>query len=358
MKQAVVDANGQVVVRDVQKPGLSANGVLTQTLYSVISTGTEAWIVQGRNEASGPRQEEALGNSNCGKVLEVGPDCARPAVFEKRGPLQQREFQVGPGELVACGGLQMASHSEYCSVPRNMFATVPAGVEPVEAAFATLGAVSMYGVRKGRIELGDRVVVVGTGLLGQMAGQLARINGGHVMMIGHRNERRLELARRLGAERVLLSSQEDPVAAVLDYTEGYGADVVLMCAAPKGAGTLGQCLDMVRKSGRIVMVGLAEIEFPFNQWQRKEAELLVSRAYGPGRHDPEYEDMGIDYPFRFVRWTLNRNMQEFMHLVSQKRMDVKSLISHTFPIEEAAAALDLVVNQHEEFVSVVLEYEV
>ena len=343
MKQIVVDSPGQAVVQEVDRPGLRENGVLTQTLCSVISTGTEGWAVKGRSGSDKQPQAEVLGHSNCGKVLEVGPDCAKP---------------IEIGDLVACSGLRMATHGEYCSVPRNMFAPVPAGVEPEEAAFTTLGSNSLHGVRQGRIALGDVVVVVGTGPIGQMAAQLARLSGGRVIVIGHGNEKRLALARKLGAGRALLSSQDDPVEAVLDYTEGLGADVVLMCAAPKGAGTMSQCLDMVRKNGRIVVVGLAELEFPFGQWQAKEAELLVSRAYGPGRHDPDYEEKGIDYPSNFVRWTLNRNMQQILRLLAQKRLDVKSLISHTFPIEEAAAAFDLVVNHHEEVVSVVLKYEV
>ncbi|MAG37012.1 MAG: hypothetical protein CL878_12320 [Dehalococcoidia bacterium] len=341
MKQVVVHGAGQVGLSEVAKPSLRANGVLTQTLYSVISTGTEAWTVEGQAGAD-QRPNQVLGHSNCGRVLEVGPDCAKPVV---------------PGDLVACSGMQMATHGEYCSVPRNMFAPVPAGVEPVEAAFATLGSNSMHGVRQGRIELGDKVVVVGTGPIGQMAAQLARLSGGRAMVIGHGNEMRLELARRLGAEEVLLSSEADPVEAVMGYTEGLGADVVLMCAAPKGSGIMGQCLDMVRKNGRIVVVGLAELDFPFVQWQRKEAELLVSRAYGPGRHDPSYEEKGIDYPSNYVRWTLNRNMQEFLQLLAEKKVDVKSLISHTFPIGEAEAAFDQVVNHRDEVVSVVLQYD-
>ena len=342
MRKVVVDGRGQVTVEEGARPGLRSNGVVTRTLYSLINTGTETGIVRSRRDAAEPQPPEVLGCSNCGRVVEVGPRCGKPAAA---------------GDLVAGGGLQMAWHGDYCSIPRNLFAPVPAGVEPEEAAFTTLGTDSMHGVRQGRIGLGDRVVVLGTGLIGQMAAQLARLNGGHVMVVGHRNEMRLELARRLGAERVLLNSGEDAVEAVLDFTAGLGADVVLMCAAPQGPGTLEQCLEMVRKNGRVVVVGLAELEIPFLPWQRKEAEFLVSRAYGPGRHDPLYEEEGVDYPYNFVRWTLNRNMEEFLLLVAQKKLDVKSLISHTFPVADAAAAFDLVVDRHEEIVSVLLKYE-
>lgn len=340
MKQVVTDRPGQVRVRDVQKPSLRANGVLTQTLYSVISTGTEAWTVR-RTSDRGEQPLQIIGHSNCGQVLEVGPACAKP---------------VEAGGLVACSGMEMATHGEYCSVPRNMFAPVPNGVGADEAAFTTLGCNSLHGVRQGRIALGDKVVVLGTGPIAQMAAQLARLNGGRVIVVGHRNEKRLELARRLGAEKVLLGSAVDPVDAVLHYTNGLGADVVLMCAAPKASGMMGQCLDMVRKNGRIVVVGLAELDFPFVQWQRKEAELLISRAYGPGRHDPSYEEEGIDYPSNYVRWTLNRNMEEFLQLLAEKRVDVKSLISHIFPIEDAKKAFDVVLNEPDEVISVVLKY--
>ena len=176
------------------------------------------------------------------------------------------------------------------------------------------------------------------------------------MVVGNNNERRVELASKLGAEVVVLAASEEPVKAVAKFTDGMGADVVLMCAAPSGKGVMGQCLEMVRKNGRIVVVGLTELEFKFLEWHRTEAELLISRAYGPGRHDPEYEEKGIDYPFNFVRWTLNRNMQEFLPLVAQKKLDIKSLISHTFPVDDAAAAFDLVVNRHDEITCVLFEY--
>ena len=340
MKTVVAEKDGAIVVQEVEPPELRPNGVLTETLFSLINTGTEAWMVRTRL-AEGEDSPEVMGCSNCGRILEVGPQCERP---------------VRAGDVVACGGQQMAIHGETCSVPRNLFVKVPEGVEPREAAFTTLGTDSMHGVRQGRIGLGDKVVVLGTGLIGQMAAQLARLSGGHVLVVGNRNERRLELAQRLGAEEVVPGGRDDAVEKVLEFTGGLGADVVLMCAAPKSQDVLSQCLEMVRKNGRVVVVGLAELEIPFVPWQRKECEFLVSRAYGPGRHDPEYEQKGIDYPYNFVRWTLNRNMEEFLQLVAQRRMDVASLISHTFPIEEAAAAYDLVVNHHDDITCVLIEY--
>ncbi len=340
MKRVTVDAAGKVDVQEADSPELRPNGILTRSLFSLINTGTEVYIVGNRPQGDSD-DVEILGCSNCGRVVEVGLEC---------------EGSVKPGDLVACGGLQMATHGEICSVPRQMFSAVPDGVDPQDAAFTTLGTDSMHGVRQGRVGLGDRVVVLGTGLIGQMAAQMARLSGGHVLVVGNSNERRLELALRLGAEEVALAGREDPVEAVLRFSDGRGADVVLMCAAPSGKGVMGQCLDMVRKNGRVVVVGLAELEFPFLQWHRTEAELMISRAYGPGRHDPEYEEKGIDYPYNFVRWTLNRNMQEFLKLVAQKKLDVHSLISHTFAVEEAEAAFDQVVNRHDEITSVLLEY--
>ena len=342
MKQAFVDGRGQVVVREVEQPELRRNGVLARTAYSVISIGTESGWVRDRLADPDPQgPDRPLGYSNCGEVVEIGRDCDR---------------LVERGTLIASGGTEMATHAEYCSVPRNMFAPVPPGVEPVEAALATLGINSMHGVRQGRIELGDVVVVQGTGLIGQMAAQMARLNGGHVIVIGHRNERRLALAQQLGAEKVLLSSQEDPVQAVLHYTEGLGADVVLMCAATPGRDIMTQCLGMVRKNGRGVVVGLAELDVPFYVWHRKEAELLISRAYGPGRHEPGYQERGIDYPPHFVRWTLNRNMQEFLRLVAARKLDVRSLITHVLRFEDIPAAFDLALNHYEETLGIVLRY--
>ena len=342
MKQSFLNGTGRVFVQAVEKPVLRQNGVLTRTLYSVISVGTESGWVKDRLAAPDPqRLDQALGYSNCGKVIEIGPNCDRA---------------IEPGDLVACGGIAMAPHAEFGSVPRLMFALVPPGVEPVEAAFTTLGIGAMHGVRQGRIGLGDTVVVLGTGLFGQMAAQMARLSGGRVMVIGHRNEKRLALSDRLGAERVLLSSLEDPVEAVLEFTGGLGADVVLMCAASKDPDMMAQCLSIVRKNGRVVVVGLAELDVPFYQWHRKEAELLISRAYGPGRHEPGYEEEGVDYPPHFVRWTLNRNMQAFLLLIAQKLLDVKSLITHEFPFEGISSAFDLILNRFDETLGIVLRY--
>jgi threonine dehydrogenase-like Zn-dependent dehydrogenase len=342
MRQAFVDGVGQVLVRDVPRPEPHANGVLTQTLYSVISIGTESgWVKDRLAEPDPERPDRPLGYSNCGRVVAIGPSCDKP---------------VEIGDLVVGGGLEMAAHAEYCSLPRNMFASVPIGVDPAEAALTTLGINSMHGVRQGKIELGDTVVVIGTGLIGQMAAQMARLNGGHVLVVGHRNQDRLTMARELGAERTLLSIQENPVEAVMDFTDGLGADVVLMCAATPGPAIMRQCLDMVRKNGRIVIVGLAELDVLFYQWHRKEAQLLISRAYGPGRHEPEYERGGIDYPPHFVRWTLNRNMQEFLRLVADKRLNLEWLITHKFEFEEVATAFDLILERYEETLGIVLRF--
>jgi threonine dehydrogenase-like Zn-dependent dehydrogenase len=250
----------------------------------------------------------------------------------------------------------MATHSEYCSVPRNLFAPVPPGVQAIEAAFATLGINAMHGVRQGKIGLGDTVVIVGTGLIGQLAAQLARLCGGRVIVVGYRNAQRLALAAQLGAELAILSSQQDPVQAVLDHTEGFGADVVIMCAASAETSILSQCLGMVRKNGRVVVVGLAPLEIPFYLWHRKEAELLISRAYGPGRHEPEYEEQGLDYPAHFVRWTLNRNMQEFLRLLAEKKLNVRALISHEYRLDEISSVFDDLLERAGESLGIVLRY--
>ena len=343
MRQAFVDGVGRVLVRDVAEPELRDNGVLTETLYSVISIGTESGWVKDRLAQPDPQQpDRALGYSNCGRVVAIGPSCDRP---------------IKVGDLVVGGGLEMATHAELCSLPPNMFAPVPLNVDPRHAALTTLGINSMHGVRQGRIQLGDAVAVIGTGLIGQMAAQLARLNGGHVVVLGRRNERRLAVARDLGAERAVLSSQEDPVEAVLDFTDGLGADVVLMCAATGDPEMMAQCLEMVRKNGRVVVVGLAELEIPFYQWHRKEAELLISRAYGPGRHEPEYEQEGVDYPPHFVRWTLNRNMQEFLRLIAGGRLDLEPLITHEFGFEDVPDAFDLILHRYEQTLGIVLRYD-
>jgi threonine dehydrogenase-like Zn-dependent dehydrogenase len=203
---------------------------------------------------------------------------------------------------------------------------VPAEVPFEHACFATLGSIAMNAVRTANIGLGDVVAVIGLGLVGQLVAQLAKLQGGVVIAIDLKPER-VELAQRLGADRAL-GGGTSLRAQVGALTGGRGADCVMVAAASKSPAPAQQALEICRDRGRIVIVGAVGMEFPWNDMYLKEIQLFMSRAYGPGSYDPAYEKQGHDYPFAYVRWTENRNMQEFLRLVSAGSISLAPLITH------------------------------
>jgi predicted dehydrogenase len=212
----------------------------------------------------------------------------------------------------------------------------------------------MNGVRLAEIGIGDTVAVIGMGLVGQLVAQLARCQGGRVIAIDLRQER-VDLARRLGAEHAILADDmvRERVASV---TDGRGSDLVMIAAAAKSSQPSRLALDICRDRGRMVVLGAVDLSFPWNEMYLKEVQLFMSRAYGPGSYDAHYEHGGGDYPFSYVRWTENRNMEEFLRLIECGKVDVKSLVSHTFPLEEAARAYDTILNAKSGTLAVLLGY--
>jgi predicted dehydrogenase len=207
-----------------------------------------------------------------------------------------------------------------------------------DAAFTTIGAIAMQGIRRAQVQFGDNVVVIGLGLLGQIACQILKAAGAHVIGIDIMKGR-VELAKELGAD-ICFVGGKDAVDKVLKYTDGVGVDSVIIYAATSSSEPVKQAMQMVRKKGRVVVVGAVGMELDRSPFYEKELDFLISCSYGPGRYDPLYEEKGVDYPIGYVRWTENRNMQEFLNMLSEKKVNVKRLIDHTFSIEEAANAYE------------------
>jgi len=271
--------------------------------------------------------------------------------------------EVGPGagnvrvgDKVACAGMGVSNHAEYVSVPRNLFVKLLEGISTREACEVALASCCMHGVRQGEVALGETVVVQGTGVLGQFSHQFARLFGARTIVVGDRNEMRLRVARELGADLVVNTSMQAPVEAVMDYTGGLGADVVLYCAASTSAKPIEQAMEMCIDRGTIVIVGVAEMYFPRPPFFKKELQIRIARSYGPGRYDPVYERDGIDYPIGYVRWTENRNMGEYVRLLAEGRVKVNPMITHEIPFESALDAYDLVLDHRDETLAVVLKY--
>jgi polar amino acid transport system substrate-binding protein len=257
---------------------------------------------------------------------------------------------------VACAGAAYATHAEVNYVPRNLVVPVPRrrSGEPVgfeEAAFTTLGAIALHGVRLGTPQLGDRVVVIGLGVIGLLATQILRAHGCRVLGVDL-NPARCDLARALGADDATGPTGSE--AVVSQWSGGPGADLVLVAAASSRSDPVALAAELACDKGRVVALGATGLEFPRRTSYRKELSFVVSRSYGPGRYDPAYEELGRDYPRAYVRWTERENMRAFLDLVADGRVDVRPLVSDRFTIDrgpEAYAALE-----REDVLGILIEY--
>jgi predicted dehydrogenase/threonine dehydrogenase-like Zn-dependent dehydrogenase len=280
-----------------------------------------------------------LGYSSAGVVVEVG-----------RGV---KEFVTG--DRVACAGFGYASHAELVSVPRNLCVQIPDGVSFEEASFVALGGIALEAVRMARPEIGHRVAIIGLGLLGQLAVQILKANSCRVLGVDLVTGK-LDLARDLGADVIVNGATHDAIAAVREFSGGYGVDSVIIMASTKTNQPIEQAAEMARERGRVVATGLVGLSIPRKPFYEKEIEFVVSRAWGPGMYDVDYEERDVKYPLPYVRWTAQRNMSTFLDLVAAGRVNVEPLITHRFPFDEALDAYEMILTDSEPYVGVVLNY--
>jgi threonine dehydrogenase-like Zn-dependent dehydrogenase len=346
---------GEVRVDDVPAPALRSGAVLVANRYSLISAGTERMKVEtGKMSLLGKArsrpdlvkkvlktlQTEGIG-ATYRKVMArlespspLGYSCAGEVIA-----VGSEVEGIRVGDRVACAGAEHAHHAEIVCVPQNLVALIPDGVPYEHAAFTTVGAIALHGVRQASVQLGDSVVVIGLGLVGLLTVQLLKASGARVFGIDV-NPARCELAQQLGADRVALRA-DDVVGLVRDFTHGYGADVVMLTAGGSTNDPIELAGELARDRGKVIVVGLLKMDVPQRLYYEKELTVLLSRSYGPGRYDPVYEEMGIDYPIGYVRWTERENMREFLRLLAERKVQVEPLITHRYPIERAAEAYNL-----------------
>jgi predicted dehydrogenase/threonine dehydrogenase-like Zn-dependent dehydrogenase len=351
MKQVLI-RQGRVVVEEMPVPVPGPGEVLVRAAYSLISAGTETASVQ----ASTPTAPVSRWVNRFRKVGEVARMAVERGLTETRTAVEARLEgpsvlsgyslagtieSVGreitdlvPGQHVACAGAACAHHAEFVAVPRNLVAVVPEGLPSQRAAFVTLGSIAMHGVRQADPRLGEYVCVVGLGLLGQLTVALLRTAGCRVLGSDVRRDR-VERAIGLGLERGFVVGQEDFVQGVQQATGGRGADAVILTAGTRSSEPIRQAVEALRRRGRVVVVGSVGMEIERQPFYMKEAELRIACSYGPGRYDPAYEVGGHDYPYEWVRWTENRNMQEFLRLAADGRVPVEGLIDRVLPVERA-----------------------
>jgi predicted dehydrogenase/threonine dehydrogenase-like Zn-dependent dehydrogenase len=366
MKQVIRKGLKDIIVDEVPDPVVLPHHVLVRPIYSLISSGTETASIHRDSLLS----EVADNPSHLRKVWDVamktGPMATLAEVrarfseyavlgYSGAGVVAARHSTVTDleiGERVAYGG-EGTGHGETILVGRNLAARMPAGVPFDQACFATLGSIAMNAVRTARVELGDVVAVIGLGLVGQLVAQLVRVHGGVVVGIDL-NGHRVDLAHRLGADHGIAgASALDGVRAL---TNGRGVDCAIVAAAAKSPAPAQHALEICRDRGRICVVGAVGLEFPWNDMYLKEIQLYMSRAYGPGSYDAAYEKQGRDYPLPYVRWTENRNMEEFLRLIAAGRVDVRPLITHQFDLDEAAKGYDTIFDPAAQSLAVLLRY--
>ena len=353
MKQVLQHlSSGATEVAEVPAPGVTAGQVLIASRRSLISSGTERMLVDfGRaNPIAKARQQP----DKVRQVLEkVRTDGLWPTVDAVRRKLDQ-PLPMGycqTGVVLALGagvsGLAVGDrvvsngrHAEVVSVPQHLCARVPDLVSDDAAAFVVPGAIALQGVRLAAPTLGESVVVMGLGLLGQLAVQLLRAHGCRVLGLDPDPER-LALAERSGAAVARVGEDADPVAAAVTWSRGRGVDAVVVAAATDSHEPMRQAARMCRTRGRIVLVGVTGLELSRDEFYRKELTFQVSCSYGPGRYDPQYEELGQDYPLGFVRWTAQRNFEAVLDMLAEGRLDPAPLVSHRFPIADASAAYDV-----------------
>jgi predicted dehydrogenase/threonine dehydrogenase-like Zn-dependent dehydrogenase len=342
---------------------------LVHTAVSLVSAGTERMLAEfaGKSLLGKARSRPDLVRQMLEKARREGVLGTLEAAFSRldqsmalgyasAGTIQAlglglTGFKVS--DRVACAGGGHAVHAEYATVPQNLMARLPDSVDFESAAFTTLGAIAMHGFRLAEVYLGERVAVIGLGLLGQLTAGVARAAGCYVLGVDV-DPRRVALAVQMGAQAVLREGAEE---AALSFSQGRGCDAVLICAASASSDPVELAGIIARDRARVVAVGAVDLHLPRKPYYEKELTFLVSRSYGPGRYDPGYEEAGHDYPIGYVRWTEGRNMQAFVELLAEGRIDVRPLVSHRFPVERAAEAYALITGkQVEPYLGVLLTY--
>jgi len=371
MKQVLHDfRSGDVVVAEVPVPAVDPKGVLVRNCFSAVSPGTERATMQtrSRNVVRTAFRRRDLVQRVLTKVRRDGImatfnavrrrlDVSTPLGYSSAGEVVEVGSQVtdiAVGQSVACAGAGYANHAEYVCVPRLLCRPVPEGVSLDAASFATLGAIAMQGVRQAEVSLGETVAVIGLGIIGQLIVQILSAGGCRVVGMDL-NAARVERAFQNG-HGTGLAIDPQTERAVMDLTDGHGVDRVIITAATRSNEPIELSAAISRDRGRVVVVGDVGMDLPRPPFYEKELELRLSKSYGPGRYDPTYEAGGLDYPYAYVRWTENRNMQAFLELVEADKVRPLELVTHRATIDQADALYGQITGADSDALGVLIEY--
>jgi len=372
LKQVIQSySTGELVVADVPAPALKPETILVRTANSLISVGTERYMLDmAKKSLIGKAMARPdLVRQVLTKVQTEGPmEAYRQAMGRLDAPVPLGYSAAGvvigvgegvsgfaEGDRVACAGSGIASHAEVLRVPRTLAVKIPDNVSFEAASFVALGGIAMHGVRVADLTFGERIVVLGLGLLGQLAVQIVRAAGCRVLGLDVAPGK-VAMTMAHGAHASAVIGQDDVLSAVRAFTDGHGADAVLIFASTESNDPIQLAAEIAREKGRVVVPGLVGLDIPRKLFYEKELDFVVSRAWGPGMYDPDYEAGQVDYPLPFVRWTAQRNMAHFLEMLGDGRVTVDHLITHRFPIEQAVSAYEMILAGKEPTIGVVLQY--
>ena len=370
MKQLLQNIhNGETEVVEVPIPQVHPGMALIRTQVSLVSAGTERMLVEfaeksllGKALSRPDLVSQIVDKAHREGVLSTIEatfnrlDQPMPMGYSSSGVVQavgegMQGFKVG--DRVACAGGGYAVHAEYALIPHNLLTLLPDTVDFESAAFTTLGAIAMHGFRLSEAHLGESVGVIGLGLLGLLAVGIARAAGCHVFGVDL-DETRVFVAQQMGATAV---QRQLAVEAAQSFSLGQGLDHVLICADSSSSDPVELAAEIARDRGHVVAIGAVGLNIPRRLYYLKELSFINSRSYGPGRYDPSYEEAGQDYPIGYVRWSEGRNLQSFVDLLADQRLDVHPFITHRFPIENAPDAYELITGKtNQSFLGVLLTY--
>jgi predicted dehydrogenase/threonine dehydrogenase-like Zn-dependent dehydrogenase len=371
VKQIVQSARtGRLELAEVPAPAVVAGQVLVRNHFSVVSPGTEKMAMDfARKSLLGKaRSRPDLVAQVTRKLTQEGPlptyravmnrlDSPQPLGYSCAGVVEavgDGVSNLSPGDRVACAGAGYANHAEWVCVPENLVVRVPDGLSLDKAAFATLGSISLQGLRVAAPTLGEVAVVVGLGLVGQLAVQLLVANGCRVLGIDIdpvRVKQAVDLGARWGA-----APGDDHAAWIAAETGGHGADMALICAASESSAPVQLAADLCRLKGRVVCIGATAMDLDRRTFFEKELDLRMSMSYGPGRYDRRYEEMGLDYPISYVRWTENRNLQAFVELAEAAAVDPTRMDVQTVAFEDAEQTYEELAKGERRSLAVVFRY--
>ncbi len=363
--------SGKMEIMEVPFPSLNRGEILIRNHYSVISSGTEGKTVsdarKGYIAKAKSRQKEVkqviemvktnglfstyklvmnkleapspLGYSCAGEVIAVADDV--------------KDFKVG--DWAACGG-NSAKHADVVSVPVKLAVKVPGNVPLKQASFTTIAAIAIQGIRQAELKLGENCLIIGMGLIGQLTYKILEASGMNPIGVDISKDQ-ITAAKKAGIEHLYNRSANGISDTVLNFTDGHGADAIIITAGTSSLGPVEFAGEMARHKAKVVIVGAVPTGFSRANYYKKELDLRMSSSYGPGRNDADYEEKGRDYPIGYVRWTENRNMKSFVNLLATKRLDIGPLITHTFQLSEAPNAYDMILDNNEPFTGIVIEYD-